>query len=91
MDDDLVAVVLVEADVGEELAHPGIAEGAVGEELDRFRPRAALDPVLRPKELYESQGRADDYSKIVDKLKSERTEYLRKYPALSDEIVDAVR
>ena len=47
--------------------------------------------VLRPKELYESQGRSDDYAKIVETLKSERVEYLQKYPALSDEIVDAVR
>jgi phosphoenolpyruvate carboxykinase (ATP) len=47
--------------------------------------------VLRPKELYESQGRADDYDKIVETLKGERVEYLKKYPALSDEIVDAVR
>src|SRR3954463_5188567 len=47
--------------------------------------------VLRPRELYESQGRSDDYAKIVETLKSERVEYLQKYPALSDEIVDAVR
>src|SRR3954453_15041179 len=47
--------------------------------------------VLRPKELYESQGRADDYDNIVETLKRERVEYLKKYPALSDEIVDAVR
>jgi hypothetical protein len=33
----------------------------------------------------------DDYAKIVETLKSERVEYLKKYPALSDEIVDAVR
>jgi hypothetical protein len=48
------------------------------------------DPVLRPKDLYEKLDRSDDYGKIVDTLKSERTEYLKKYPALSDEIVDAV-
>jgi phosphoenolpyruvate carboxykinase (ATP) len=47
--------------------------------------------VLRPKELYESQGRGDDYATIVETLKGERVEYLKKYPALSDEIVDAVR
>jgi phosphoenolpyruvate carboxykinase (ATP) len=47
--------------------------------------------VLRPKELYEAQGRSDDYDKIVETLKNERVEYLQKYPALSDEIVDAVR
>ena len=48
------------------------------------------DPVLRPKELYEKLGRGEEYGKIVDTLKTERTEYLRKYPALSDEIVAAV-
>jgi phosphoenolpyruvate carboxykinase (ATP) len=48
------------------------------------------DPVLRPKELYEKLDRTEEYGKIVDTLKSERTEYLKKYPALSDEIVDAV-
>ena len=46
VDDDLLVVVLVEADVGEELAHAGVAEGAVGEELDRLRAGAGLDPVL---------------------------------------------
>jgi phosphoenolpyruvate carboxykinase (ATP) len=47
--------------------------------------------VLRPKDLYESLGRMDEYKKIVDRLKAERVEYLQKFPALSDEIVDAVR
>ena len=46
--------------------------------------------VLRPREHYERHGMADDYKKIVDRLKSERVEYLKKYPALSDEIVAAV-
>jgi phosphoenolpyruvate carboxykinase (ATP) len=50
----------------------------------------AEDPVLRPKELYEKLGRSDEYGKIVQTLKSERTEYLQKYPGLSDEIVGAV-
>src|SRR5262249_46607819 len=40
VDDDLLVVVLVEADVGEELAHAGVAEGTVGEELDRLRAGA---------------------------------------------------
>jgi phosphoenolpyruvate carboxykinase (ATP) len=47
--------------------------------------------VLRAKDLYESQDRSDEYQKIVERLKSERVEYLKKYPALSDEIIDAVR
>ena len=47
--------------------------------------------VLRPRELYEEQGRKEEYDKIVARLKSERVEYLQKYPALSAEIVNAVR
>ena len=52
-----------------------------------MRPTA----VLRPRELYESQGRSEEYGKIVARLKGERVEYLKKYPALSEEIIDAVR
>src|SRR5829696_694130 len=46
MDDDPLLVVLVEADVGEELARACLAEGPVGEELGGLRARAALDLVL---------------------------------------------
>lgn len=46
--------------------------------------------VLRPRELYESQGRGEDYAGIVARLKDERTEFLKKFPALSKEIVAAV-
>ena len=37
--------------------------------------------VLRPRELYESQGRSEEYQKIVDRLREERTAYLQKFPA----------
>ena len=47
--------------------------------------------VLRPRKVYESQGRSDEYGKIVERLKSERAEYLAKFPALSEEIIQAVR
>ena len=47
--------------------------------------------VLRPRELYESQGRGEEYQKIVAQLKGERVEFLQKFPALSDAIIDAVR
>jgi phosphoenolpyruvate carboxykinase (ATP) len=47
--------------------------------------------VLRPRELYEQQGRSDEYQKIVGRLKEERTAFLQKFPALSDEIIAAVR
>lgn len=46
--------------------------------------------LLRPRELYGSQGRLDEYQKIVERLKAERVEYLRSFPALSEEIVQAV-
>jgi phosphoenolpyruvate carboxykinase (ATP) len=52
---------------------------------------AADAAILRPRELYESQGRSEEYAKVVDRLKSERVEYLKQFPALSDEIVAAVR
>lgn len=48
------------------------------------------EAVLRPKELYESQGRLDEYMATVERLKKERGEFLSKFPALSDEIVAAV-
>jgi phosphoenolpyruvate carboxykinase (ATP) len=59
-----------------------VAKGVPGIDAD--------DAVLRPRELYEKLDRSDEYKKIVDRLKSERTEYLKKYPGLSDEIVAAV-
>src|SRR3954452_3888807 len=62
VDDDLLVVVLVEADVGEELTHPGIAEGTEGEELDRLRARAGLDPVLvHPDRAGGDPGSAGDH------------------------------
>src|SRR3989440_1366903 len=79
----------------------GIAEGTIewtGDPDFGYQVATAVpgieDPdsaVLRPKELYESQGRSDEYTKIVDRLKAERAEYLSKFPALSEEIVAAVR
>ena len=49
------------------------------------------DPVLRPRELYDAQGRADEHAEIVARLKGERREFLEQFPALSGEIVSAVR
>src|SRR5919204_112133 len=79
----------------------GIAEGTIeweqdpdfGYEVATSVPGidASDSGILRPRERYEQQGRKEEYEKVVARLKSERVEYLRKYPALSDEIVDAVR
>jgi phosphoenolpyruvate carboxykinase (ATP) len=46
--------------------------------------------ILRPRELYSSQGRGEEYERHVERLKGERSEYLRGFPALSDRIVRAV-
>src|ERR671931_520212 len=46
--------------------------------------------VLQPKRLYEAQGRVDEYASLVERFKAERTEFLRDFPSLSDEIVAAV-
>ena len=46
--------------------------------------------ILRPRILYERQGRMEEYRSIVERLKTERCEYFAQYPALSKEIVNAV-
>jgi phosphoenolpyruvate carboxykinase (ATP) len=46
--------------------------------------------VLKPKRLYEAQGRLDEYESLVDRFKQERTEFLREFASLSEEIVAAV-
>jgi phosphoenolpyruvate carboxykinase (ATP) len=47
--------------------------------------------VLQPRRLYEAAGRAEDYRALAERFKSERGEFLKAYPSLSDEIVSAVR
>ncbi len=78
----------------------GIAEGTIGWQRDpdfgyqvaSHVPgiEAADEAVLRPRELYESQGRIAEYERSVERLKEEREEYLRGFPALSEEIAAAV-
>ena len=46
--------------------------------------------VLQPRRLYEAQGRLDEYESLVERFKYERTEFLRHFESLSDEIVAAV-
>jgi phosphoenolpyruvate carboxykinase (ATP) len=48
------------------------------------------DELLQPRRLYERQGRMDEYEAMVARFKGERVEHLRKYPDLSQEIVQAV-
>jgi phosphoenolpyruvate carboxykinase (ATP) len=79
----------------------GIAEGTIdwqpdpdfGYQVASHVPGidAGDEAVLRPHELYDAQGRGAEYERIVERLKHEREEFLRAFPALSEEIVAAVR
>ncbi|MCW2962648.1 MAG: Phosphoenolpyruvate carboxykinase [Thermoleophilia bacterium] len=46
--------------------------------------------ILRPKELYAELGREQEYAEWVERLKTERREFLATFPELSPEIRDAV-
>ena len=79
----------------------GIAEGTIewrrdpdfGYQVATQVPGIEADDeaILRPRELYELQGRSGEYGRIVERLKREREEFLHGFPALSDEILAAVR
>jgi phosphoenolpyruvate carboxykinase (ATP) len=78
----------------------GIAEGPIeweedpdfGYKVARHVPGidAEDEAVLRPRELYEAQGRQDEYERQVERLHRERREFLSGFDSLTSEIVDAV-
>ncbi len=78
----------------------GIAEGTIewqddpdfGYQIARHVAGIAGEDeaVLRPRELYEAQGRADEYAAQVERLHRERREFLSGFESLTAEIVDAV-
>ena len=75
-----------------------IAEGTIALEDDPdfgYQVASAVpgfdDPeLLRPAELYERQGRGDEYRRMVERLKQERVEHLQRFSELSEEIIKAV-
>lgn len=75
----------------------GIADGSIAWEPDPdFGYEVAtnvpgIDDVefLKPRLLYERQGRAGEYDAMVSKLKHERAEYLGQFKGLRPEIVSA--
>ena len=77
----------------------GIAEGTIAWERDPdfgYLVAASVPgiddaEVLQPRKLYERTGRLDEYMRQVERLKSERAEFLGDFASLSDEIVAAVR
>lgn len=48
------------------------------------------EDILQPRKLYERQGRMDEYTQIVERLKNERREYMAKWEGLNPEIAQAV-
>ena len=76
----------------------GIAEGTITFEEDRdFRYLVATDvpgfddpELLRPRTLYERQGRSLEYREIVDGLKADRVAHLQRFTQLSEDIIKAV-
>ncbi|HJZ66641.1 MAG TPA: phosphoenolpyruvate carboxykinase (ATP), partial [Blastocatellia bacterium] len=78
----------------------GIAEGTIGWEADNdFGYLVASqvpgldredEDILQPRKLYERQGRKDEYSQVVERLKKERREYMAKWEGLNPEICQAV-
>jgi phosphoenolpyruvate carboxykinase (ATP) len=76
----------------------GVAEGTIEWERDPVFgylvassvPGIDEIEILQPRRLYEEQGRADEYLAMVERFKAERAEFLRGFPSLSDEIVEAV-
>jgi phosphoenolpyruvate carboxykinase (ATP) len=46
---------------------------------------------LRPRLLYERQGRGDQYRGEVARLKGERVAFLGQFPGLNDQIIDAIK
>jgi len=46
--------------------------------------------ILQPRKLYERQGRIEEYAQIVERLKTERREYMTKWEGLNPEIAKAI-
>ena len=46
--------------------------------------------LLQPRRLYERQGRVDEYQGVVDRLQTERAEYLQGYEALDPRVLEGL-
>jgi phosphoenolpyruvate carboxykinase (ATP) len=78
----------------------GIAEGTIEWEEDPdfgYQVAARVvgidgedNDILQPRKLYERQGRMDEYSRSVQRLKDERREYIAKWDGLNPEIAQAL-
>lgn len=72
----------------------GIVDGTIewvedpdfGFEVAASIPGIDDEGLLQPRKLYERQGREDEYRAIVDKLATERAEYLTRYDGLDERV-----
>jgi phosphoenolpyruvate carboxykinase (ATP) len=48
------------------------------------------EDILQPRKLYERQDRSEEYNQMVERLKTERREYMAKWEGLNPEIAQAV-
>jgi phosphoenolpyruvate carboxykinase (ATP) len=46
--------------------------------------------ILQPRRLYERQGRTDEYTAMVERMKRERREYLASFPGLDEAIAKSI-
>lgn len=46
--------------------------------------------LLQPRKLYEAQGRTEEYRQLVDNLKAERREYMKKHGGLDPAVIEAL-
>jgi phosphoenolpyruvate carboxykinase (ATP) len=77
----------------------GIAEGTIEWEEDSdFGYQVATSvpgmegedlEILQPRKLYERQGRIEEYAQIVERLKSERRDYMAKWEGLDPKIAQS--
>lgn len=75
-----------------------IAEGTITWEKDpEFGYLVAADvpdfddpELLQPRRLYEAQGRADEYTSVVEALKAERRKYMGQHQGLRPGVVEAL-
>ncbi len=78
----------------------GIAEGAITWERDPdFGYQVATEVpgikaedrgILQPRFLYHEQGRGDEYTAHVERIRKERLDYMQSFPGLENEIIAAL-
>ncbi len=72
----------------------GIVDGSIvwtvdpdfGYEVAESIPGFDDPELLQPRKLYEAQGRADEYTALVEKLKADRAEHLAKFEGLDPRV-----